>query len=199
MIHRVLMAALSAAILVSGCSKPRTNIHALTLEDGTSPTDAGWRFETLGGWDFAFDLQRSTDEPNKAELQAIVVDPMQKEPDPSDRVRDLFAANYEASLGIGPVPVESMSDSKHIEYLRSSRRMGVVDADEPQATARIRSGDWFLIHAEANTIDNGSLVVNLQFEVVRDGRPIEGRSRIGYHVVFDNSGAIASWIPQQDD
>ncbi len=197
-IHRALVAALAAATLLSGCSTPRPDIHTLTLDDGTNPTDAGWRFETLGGWEIAFDLRRSIEQPTMAELQAVVIDPMQKGTDSTDTVFNRFAANYEASLGVGSAAVESLTDSKDIEYMRSSRRMSGEDASGVQAFARTRSGEWLLIHAEANTVDDGRLVVSLEFEAVRNGRPIEGRAKAGYHVVFDGGGAVASWTPRDD-
>jgi hypothetical protein len=155
-------AVLATCTFLTGCAN-RPDIREEVLD--TVISNAGWRYETLGDWDIAFCLKRSTAFPDKADLQLILIDPDDDGAD--DRYGYRFGPEMNATFGVGPI---DSSDLKDVE----------------ERTV----GDWLTIHAKATPMDDGQLKVEIEFEAIANGAPISGRAGTSRTMIFDAHGDV---------
>jgi hypothetical protein len=169
-------AVLATCTVLAGCAN-RPDIREEVLD--TVISNAGWRYETLGDWDIAFCLKRSTAFPDKADLQLILIDPDDDGAD--DRYGYRFGPEMNATFGVGPIDT---SDLKDVDAPRRELETQMANIEERTV------GDWLTIHAEATPLDDGQLKVEIRFEAIANGAPIPGRARTSRTMIFDTHGDV---------
>lgn len=174
---------------VGGCSS-RPDLTRQVDDDGVRLSDAGWRFEKIGGWDVAFHLERSSELPRMVDMKMVVVDPSGQGADQVDGWR--FGDTFSHARAVASLDDSDTPEVSSVQEAGEAANRILEDAREN------RRGDWLEVDGAVVADDADLLVTTLVFRAVRDGVPLEGRSTVKHTAVLDFGGRIASWTVEPE-